>query len=129
MDQRHCLPQRDESRLDGLPPAAPPPSLDSQLPNGHASDQAQLRHTEGLVGYALDADLVHAVFWTVSVWESQDALDRFARSDPHRRLISSIQPLMAPTTFTFWDQPSTEAPVQWDLAHQKLSQMHPDNAR
>jgi hypothetical protein len=48
-----------------------------------------------------------------SVWESQDALDRFARSDPHRRPISSIQPLMAPTTFTFWDQPSTEVPVQW----------------
>ncbi len=56
----------------------------------------QLRHTEGLVGYALDADLVHAVFWTASVWESQDALDRFARSDPHRRLISSIQPRWPP---------------------------------
>jgi quinol monooxygenase YgiN len=89
----------------------------------------QLRHTEGLVGYALDADLVHAVFWTASVWESQDALDRFARSDPHRRLTSSIDPLMAPTTFTFWDQPSTEVPVQWDLARQKLSQVQADNVR
>jgi hypothetical protein len=81
----------------------------------------QLRHTEGVVGYALDADLVQAVFWTVSAWQSQEALDRFAGSDPHRRLILSIRLLMAPTTFTFWQQPSSEVPVRWDFARTKLS--------
>ncbi len=89
----------------------------------------QLHLSEGLLGYALDASLVHGVFWTVSAWQSQEALDRFARSDPHRRLILSIRPLMAPTTFTFWRHPGLELPVRWDLARTKLSEAQTDARR
>jgi hypothetical protein len=31
----------------------------------------QLGHADGLIGYALDADLVHAVFWTQKISEAQ----------------------------------------------------------
>ncbi len=89
----------------------------------------QLRNSDGLLGYALDADLVHGVFWTVSAWQTQEALDRFAESDPHRRLIMSIRPLMPPTTFTFWRQPGRETPVKWDSARTKLSNAQTDAPR
>jgi hypothetical protein len=83
--------------------------------------RGQLGRTDGLVGYALDADLVHAVFWTVSAWQSREALDRFAGQDPHRTLIAGIRPRMAPTTFTFWAQPANQLPVKWDLVREKIS--------
>jgi hypothetical protein len=89
----------------------------------------QLRTSEGLLGYALDADLVHGVFLTVSAWQTQEALDRFAESDPHRRLILSIRPLMAPTTFTFWRHPGREIPVKWDRVRTKLSDAQTDAPR
>jgi hypothetical protein len=84
--------------------------------------RGQLGRTEGLVGYALDADLVHAVFWTVSAWQSREALDRFAGEDPHRSIIATIRPRMAPTTFTFWTHPANQLPVPWDLVRQKVSE-------
>ena len=84
--------------------------------------RGQLGRAEGLVGYALDADLVHAVFWTVSAWQSREALDRFAGEDPHRTIIAGIRSQMAPTTFTFWSHPAAQLPVPWDLVRQKVSE-------
>jgi hypothetical protein len=86
----------------------------------------QLRNSDGLLSYALDADLVRGVFWTVSAWQTQSALDRFAGSDPHRRLILSIRPLMAPTTFAFWRHPGREIPINWDLVRTKLADAQTD---
>ena len=64
--------------------------------------RAQLASASGLIGYALDAHLARKTFFTVSAWESQDALDAFSRADPHRSRVSVIRPRMRPTTFTFW---------------------------
>ena len=38
----------------------------------------QLARADGLVGYALDAHLLRKEFFTVSVWESREAVERFA---------------------------------------------------
>jgi hypothetical protein len=84
--------------------------------------RGQLGRSDGLIGYALDADLVHAVFWTVSAWRSREALDQFAGRDPHRTIISAIRPRMAPTTFVFWAQPAGQLPVPWDVVRQKVAE-------
>src|SRR3984893_7536817 len=44
----------------------------------------QLARADGLVGYALDAELGRKTFWTFSVWEDQAARDALAASHPHR---------------------------------------------
>ena len=36
--------------------------------------RAQLARTDGLIGYTLDAHLTRKTFWTVSAWDSRDAL-------------------------------------------------------
>src|SRR6266496_4268697 len=54
----------------------------------------QLAGAEGLVGYALDAKLLRKTFWTVSAWQSQDALDAFSRADPHSARVRAIRPHM-----------------------------------
>src|SRR6516165_6879244 len=62
----------------------------------------QLAQAPGLIGYALDAELARKTFWTFSVWENRAALDAFAGSDPHRRIIERLRPLMAATKFEFF---------------------------
>ena len=46
--------------------------------------RAQLAQTDGLIGYALNAHLTRKTYYTLSAWDSQDALDAFSRADPDR---------------------------------------------
>jgi len=73
----------------------------------------QLAQTPGLIGYALDAELGKKTFWTFSVWEDRAALDAFAGSDPHRRIIDRLRPRMAPTKFEFFALPGEKLPMSW----------------
>jgi len=74
----------------------------------------QLARADGLVGYALDAELTRKTFWTFSVWEDQDSLDAFAASDPHRAITRRLQPLMGQTRFEFFQLPGSDLPLTWD---------------
>jgi hypothetical protein len=83
--------------------------------------RAQLTRASGLVGYALDAHLAQKTFWTVSAWDSQDALDAFSRADPHRSRVGVIRPRMRPTTFTFWTVSGADLPVSWKEARRRIA--------
>lgn len=74
----------------------------------------QLAGADGLVGYALNARLVHKEFWTVSVWESRDHLERFAKADPHAGIIRTKPERMAESKFVFWTCHGADTPVGWD---------------
>jgi hypothetical protein len=73
----------------------------------------QLGSASGLVGYSLDADVVHRTFWTFSVWVDQASLDTFAAGEPHRRIINRLRPLMAPTRFATSSMAGAEIPRTW----------------
>jgi quinol monooxygenase YgiN len=74
----------------------------------------QLARADGMVGYALDAELARKTFWTFSVWEDQASLDAFASSDPHRAIIGRLRPLMGPTRFEFFQIRGSGLPLTWD---------------
>jgi heme-degrading monooxygenase HmoA len=74
----------------------------------------QLERTEGLVGYALDAELTSKTFWTFSVWKSQADLDAFARSDPHRKIIQRLRPRMDESRFAFFSLSGDTLPATRD---------------
>ena len=74
----------------------------------------QLARADGLVGYALDAELARKTFWTFSVWEDQASLDAFASSDPHHRITRRLRPRMGKTRFEFFPIPGSELPRTWD---------------
>jgi hypothetical protein len=38
----------------------------------------QLADSEGLIGYALDANVLNRDFWTLSVWQDEESLSRFS---------------------------------------------------
>ncbi|HZA77209.1 MAG TPA: hypothetical protein VE623_12565 [Acidimicrobiales bacterium] len=73
----------------------------------------QLARSEGLVGYALEAELTRKTFWTVSAWVGEDVLQRFNRADPHHAETAAIKPMMLPTTFVFWAGKAGDLPVDW----------------
>jgi hypothetical protein len=87
----------------------------------------QLAASEGLVGYALDAQLTAKTFWTVSAWTSRADLQRFNRADPHRVATDTIHPWMLPSTFVFWTTTAGALPIEWDDVHRRIeSRMSPE---
>ena len=58
--------------------------------------------------------MVKGVFWTFSVWRSQEHLDSFARSDPHRRIIERLRPRMSQTRFEFFPVSADNVPMTWE---------------
>ena len=80
----------------------------------------QLAGADGVVGYTLDAKPLRKTFWTLSAWESNEALDRFSRTDPHRSRVADIRPNMLPTTFVRWTLPGRELPPKWAEARRRV---------
>jgi hypothetical protein len=74
----------------------------------------QLAHVDGLVGYALNAQLTRKTFWTFSVWDDRASLDTFAASDPHRRITQRLQPRMDKSRFAFLPIAGGDLPMTWD---------------
>ena len=90
----------------------------------------QLARADGMVGYALDAELARKTFWTFSVWEDQASLDAFAASDPHRAIIRRLRPLMGPTRFEFFQVRGSDLPMTWDQMKAPVRrQQNPDRTR
>jgi hypothetical protein len=80
----------------------------------------QLAHADGLVGYALDAELTRKTFWTVSAWATRDQLNRFAGADPHHAQTDAIRPAMLDTTFVFWTGSARDLPVAWADVRERI---------
>ena len=80
----------------------------------------QLARADGLIGYALDAEIGRKTFWTFSVWEGQASLDAFASSEPHRAITRRLRPLMGPTRFEFFPLAGSELPMTWDQMKEKV---------
>lgn len=74
----------------------------------------QLAKAEGLVGYALDAEVASKTFWTFSVWQRRADLDAFARSDPHQKIVRGLRPRMGESRFAFFSVPGETLPLTWE---------------
>jgi heme-degrading monooxygenase HmoA len=80
----------------------------------------QLAEAPGLVGYALDAELFAKTFWTVSAWRSNEQLEAFAATDPHRSDVERVRSHMDPTTFVFWTATAGDLPIGWDEVRRRI---------
>jgi hypothetical protein len=74
----------------------------------------QLATTDGLVGYALNAELTKKTFWTFSVWLDRASLDSFASAEPHHSIIERLRPRMMQSRFEFFSLPGENVPTDWD---------------
>jgi hypothetical protein len=74
----------------------------------------QLAKADGLVGYALNAQLARKTFWTFSVWRDRASLEAFAGGDPHREIIGRLRPRMRQSRFEFLTLRGSQIPTRWD---------------
>lgn len=83
---------------------------------GTAKVTKQLAAARGLIAYSLLARPIEKSFWTLSVWQDEDALQAFVHHPPHIRLMTSLTPRMGKTRFVRWTVKGSELPLLWDDA-------------
>jgi quinol monooxygenase YgiN len=81
----------------------------------------QVRSAPGCLGASLVARPLRREFCTLSAWENRDALYAFARTQPHRDIMTRLRPTMASATFTFWEAGAGDLPLSWDDARHRLA--------
>ena len=82
----------------------------------------QVRSAPGALGASLIAQPLRRTFFTLSAWEGRDALYAFARTEPHRSIMSGLRSTMRDSTFTFWELPVEELPLTWVDAKRHLTE-------
>ncbi|MPY61155.1 DUF3291 domain-containing protein [Streptomyces spongiae] len=82
----------------------------------------QVRTAPGAYGASLVAEPLKRVFYTLSAWEDRDALYTYARTEPHRGIMTSLRSTMSASTFTFWEVETSGLPITWDDARRRLKE-------
>jgi heme-degrading monooxygenase HmoA len=118
-------PMRPDHDYVVLASSIPPRSRAStrSLFAGASAVRKQLVKTDGVIGFSLLARPLRKQYATLSVWEDESTLERFARSEPHAQLMSDLGPEMAPTTFARWSMRGSEARPSWRDALARLSRV------
>ncbi|WP_030263648.1 DUF3291 domain-containing protein [Streptomyces sp. NRRL B-24484] len=88
----------------------------------------QVRTAPGAVGASLIAQPLKRTFWTLSAWESREALYAYAKAEPHYSIMTSLRSTMDNSTFTFWDVPVEELPITWPEARRRLAEQRQADA-
>ncbi|MFF1546441.1 DUF3291 domain-containing protein [Streptomyces sp. NPDC058291] len=82
----------------------------------------QVRKAPGALGASLEAQLFAGVFFTLSAWESKEALYAYARADPHKTVVRDVRSTMRGSTFTFWEVPVEQLPIDWRDAKRRIDE-------
>ncbi|MFI1509626.1 DUF3291 domain-containing protein [Streptomyces sp. NPDC020597] len=82
----------------------------------------QVSGAPGVYGASLIAQPLKRTFWTLSAWEDQDALYTYARTEPHKSIMTGLRPTMKDSVFTFWQTTAADLPVDWTEARRRLAE-------
>jgi 3-phenylpropionate/trans-cinnamate dioxygenase ferredoxin subunit len=86
----------------------------------------QLAHSEGLIGYSLDANVPGKEFWTLSVWEDRDSLWRFVERMPHSQAMRDLAPHMGQTEFFHFEVDGSSVPPDWQETRRRMRERGAD---
>lgn len=81
----------------------------------------QVRSAPGALGASLIAQPSKRTFFTLSAWVDRDALYTYARTEPHRGIMTTLRSTMRSSAFTFWEAPAEHLPITWEEAHRRLA--------
>lgn len=80
--------------------------------------QGQLKRSPGLIGFSLNAHLLRKMFWTLSVWESPEAIADFVNESPHREIMAALKGKIRDPRFIQWRISGFQCPPTWAHAFQ-----------
>ncbi|MEV5613460.1 DUF3291 domain-containing protein [Streptomyces sp. NPDC052225] len=81
----------------------------------------QVGRAPGCYGATLKAAPLRRSFWTLSVWESPEALKAFAASAPHGPIAAGLRGQMKDSVFRSWKTTTDELPLKWEDVLKRLS--------
>ncbi len=81
----------------------------------------QVRGAPGSCGVSLKAEPFNRAFWTLSAWESPEALRTFARSGAHAPASRGLAGQMRDARFASWPAPGDVLPVGWEEVRRRLA--------
>ncbi|MCZ0990470.1 DUF3291 domain-containing protein [Streptomyces diastatochromogenes] len=82
----------------------------------------QVSGAPGAYGASLIAEPFSRTFWTLSAWQDKDALYTYARTEPHKSIMTGLRPTMKQSVFTFWQVPAADLPIDWSDAKRRLAE-------
>ncbi|MDL2077836.1 DUF3291 domain-containing protein [Streptomyces sp. GXMU-J15] len=80
----------------------------------------QVSRAPGGCGATLKAQVFRRTFWTLSAWESPQALKEFSRTGTHAPTARRLAPLMRDSKFASWTAKSEDLPLDWAEAERRL---------
>ncbi|MCH0563268.1 MULTISPECIES: DUF3291 domain-containing protein [unclassified Streptomyces] len=80
----------------------------------------QVGRAPGAYGASLRAQPLKRTFWTLSAWESAEALKAFARSGTHAPTSQGLAGEMKDVRFASWTTPADRLPLPWEEAVRRL---------
>ncbi|MBT2409584.1 DUF3291 domain-containing protein [Streptomyces sp. ISL-12] len=80
----------------------------------------QVSRAPGAYGATLKARPFRRTYWTLSAWESPQALKAFARSGAHGPTADGLAAQMRDAKFVTWTTSVDSLPVDWDEALKRL---------
>lgn len=81
----------------------------------------QVGSAPGVYGALLKAEPFKRTFWTLSAWESPEALKTFARSGTHAPASRGLSAQMRDSKYASWPASSDELPVSWAEVRRRLT--------
>ena len=78
----------------------------------------QAKTAEGNLGVTLLRD-ANLVFWTSTLWTTEDTMKSFMLSGPHRQAMPRLLDWCDEAALVHWPQPETQLP-DWQEAHRRL---------
>ncbi|MEO1481197.1 MAG: antibiotic biosynthesis monooxygenase [Myxococcota bacterium] len=80
------------------------------------ADAMERGNIPGLVGFRIRKELFGDEVWTMSAWESEEALADFVRSDVHRKAMRVGRPAIVRMKTRRLTVDGAEVPIGWDRA-------------
>jgi heme-degrading monooxygenase HmoA len=82
--------------------------------------ERQLARSEGHVGHSGGTRLHKLEFWSVSVWEDEEALQGFVHARPHIEVMRAMRPAVVRSEFVRWPVDGSRVPPDPREAERRL---------
>lgn len=85
------------------------------------SIRRQVLYSSGALGVSLIGSPSRRIFWILSAWWDQSAINKFVLCEPHASISARYRENMQAVTFVSWTVPATTLPVRWAEAMSRFA--------
>ena len=91
------------------------------LPQFFWANEASVKAIKKIPGFINGKELIDKgfTFWTVTIWQSPEAMKQFRNNDPHKSVMRKLPKWCDEAAYVHWAQETDEFPA-WDVIYNRL---------